>query len=235
MYDEMFHYCSGCGHSIVHKLIGEILEELGIDDKELIGVGSVGCSYYIFRYYNFDFIASLHGRAPAVATGVKRSYPDKLVFTYQGDGDLASIGLAEIVHAAARRENFSTIFINNAVYGMTGGQHAPTTLIGQVTKTTPKGRDVHTAGYPLDVSKLLSTVEGATFIERTSLENVKGIISTKKAIKKAFQRQLEGRGFGLIEVLSPCPTGTGMEPAQAQEWVKNALRKKYPIGIFKEV
>jgi 2-oxoglutarate ferredoxin oxidoreductase subunit beta len=235
MYDEVFHYCPGCGHSILHKLIGEVLNELDLDNNKVIGVGSVGCSYYIFRYFNFDFIGTLHGRAPAVATGIKRSYQNKLVFTYQGDGDLASIGLAEIVHAAARRENFSTIFVNNAVYGMTGGQHAPTTLLGQITKTTPNGRNERTAGYPLDISKLLSTIEGVTYIERTSLENVKGVIKTKKAIKKVFRRQLKGKGFGLIEVLSPCPTGTNLEPLKAQEWVKNTLKTKYPIGLYKEI
>ena len=205
--DAVLHYCPGCTHGIIHRLVAEVIDELGVRGRT-IGVASVGCSVFAYNYFNVDMVQAAHGRAPAVATGVKRSDADKIVFTYQGDGDLAAIGTAETVHSAARGENITIIFVNNTIYGMTGGQMAPTTLPGQVTQTSPYGRDVNLVGYPVKVCELLSQVDGAAYLERVAVNNVKNVRNAKAAIKKAFQNQIEGKGFSLVEVLSPVrPTG----------------------------
>jgi 2-oxoglutarate ferredoxin oxidoreductase subunit beta len=229
-----FHYCPGCGHGIAHRLVAETIDELNLRE-ETVGVASVGCSILIYNYLDLDFQEAAHGRAPAVATGIKRALPDRTVFTYQGDGDLASIGLAEIVHAAARGENITVIFINNANYGMTGGQMAPTTLPGQKTTTTPKGRDVHVAGNPLRMSEMLSVLDGPAYIARTTLCNPAEVIRTKKCIRKAFQCQKLGLGFSMVEILSPCPNNWGMEPAAALQWVEKQMAVHYPPGTYKDV
>ncbi|WP_123054678.1 thiamine pyrophosphate-dependent enzyme [Clostridium sp. JN-1] len=231
--DVPTHYCPGCTHGIIHKLVGEVIDELGILDKT-IGVAPVGCSVLAYNYFACDMFEAAHGRAPACATGIKRTNPDKVVFTYQGDGDLAAIGTAEIVHAATRGENISTIFVNNCIYGMTGGQMAPTTLPGQVTETTPYGRDPKIAGYPVRVSEMISTLTGACYVERVAVNNVPNIIKAKKAIKKAFQNQLEGKGFSLIEVLSICPTNWGLSPSEAMGWLKDNMIPYYPLGVKKD-
>ena len=228
------HYCPGCTHGIIHRLVAESLEDLGVGDKS-IGVAPVGCAVLAYNYFNCDMMEASHGRAPAVATGIKRVHPDKVVFTYQGDGDLASIGAAEIVHAATRGEKITTIFVNNAIYGMTGGQMAPTTLPGQKTTTSPYGRDPELVGYPIRVSEMLATLDGAAYIERVSVHDVKHIIAAKKAIKKAFEVQLEGKGFAMIEVLSSCPTNWGMPPLEALKWVEENMIPYYPLGVKKEV
>ncbi len=212
--DVPLHYCPGCTHGIVHRLVAEVIDELGIEGKT-VGVAPVGCSVFAYNYFNCDMIEAAHGRAPAVATGVKRADPDNIVFTYQGDGDLASIGTCETVHAAARNENITIIFINNTIYGMTGGQMAPTSLPGQITQTSPYGRDVNTVGLPIKVCEMLSQVDGASYLERVAVNNVKNVRNAKKAIKRAFQNQLEGKGFSLIEVLSTCPTNWGLTPDKA--------------------
>ena len=232
--DAVLHYCPGCTHGIIHRLVAEVIDELGIEGKT-IGVAPVGCSVMAYNYFTVDFVQAAHGRAPAVATGVKRSDPDNIVFTYQGDGDLAAIGTAETVHAAARRENITVIFVNNAIYGMTGGQMAPTTLPGQVTQTSPYGRDVSTVGYPVKVCELLSNVDGAAYIERVAVNNVKNIRNAKKAIKKAFQNQIDGKGFSLIEVLSTCPTNWGMSPEKALTWLEDNMIPYYPLGVYKDI
>ena len=232
--DAVLHYCPGCTHGIIHRLVAEVIDELGIEG-DTIGVAPVGCAVMAYNYFTCDFVQAAHGRAPAVATGVKRSDPSKIVFTYQGDGDLAAIGTAETVHSAARRENITVIFVNNAIYGMTGGQMAPTTLPGQVTQTSPYGRDVNTVGYPVKVSELLSNVDGAAYIERVSVNNVKNIKNAKKAIKKAFQNQIDGKGFSLIEVVSTCPTNWGMTPEKALEWVEEKMLPFYPLGVYKDI
>ena len=232
--DAVLHYCPGCTHGIIHRLVAEVIDELGIEGKT-IGVAPVGCAVMAYDYFTCDFVQAAHGRAPAVATGVKRSDPSKIVFTYQGDGDLAAIGTAETVHSAARRENITVIFANNAIYGMTGGQMAPTTLPGQVTQTSPYGRDVNTVGYPVKVSELLSNVDGAAYIERVAVNNVKNIKNAKKAIKKAFQNQIDGKGFSLIEVVSTCPTNWGMTPEKALEWVEEKMLPYYPLGVYKDI
>jgi len=229
-----FHYCPGCTHGIVHRLVAEVIDELGIQEKT-IGVAPVGCAVLAYNYFDCDMQEAAHGRAPAVATGIKRVLPDRVVFTYQGDGDLASIGTAEIVHAATRGEKITTVFINNAIYGMTGGQMAPTTLPGQVTTTSPYGRDTAVAGYPIRVCEMLSTLTGAAYIERVSVHDVAHIMKAKKAIKKAFQCQLDGKGFSLVEVLSTCPSNWGMTPAEAMEWVRDHMIPYYPLGVMKEV
>lgn len=231
--DKPMHYCPGCAHGLVHKLVAEATEELGLMDN-LIGVASVGCSVFSYDYFNCDMEQAAHGRAPAVATGIKRVHPDKAVFTYQGDGDLASIGMAEIVHAATRGENITVIFINNAIYGMTGGQMAPTTLPGQVTTTSPYGRDTNHCGYPVRVSEMLATLKGAYYIERVSVNNVKNVVAAKKAIKKAFEYQLEGKGFCLVEVLSTCPTNWGLTPIEALKWLDENMIPYYPLGVYKD-
>ena len=232
--DIPFHYCPGCTHGIIHRLVAEVIDELGIEGKT-VGIAPVGCAVMAYDYFACDMIEAAHGRAPAVATGVKRSDPDHhIVFTYQGDGDLASIGMAETVHAAARNENITVVFINNAIYGMTGGQMAPTSLPGQVTQTSPYGRDVKTAGYPIKVCEMLSQLDGPEYIERVAVCDVPNVNKAKKAIKKAFQNQIDGKGFSLIEVVSACPTNWGMTPKEALEWVKSDMIPYYPLGIYKD-
>lgn len=230
--DLSMHYCPGCTHGIVHRLIAEVIDELDIEGKT-VGVSPVGCTYNNYEYFNCDMQQAAHGRAPAVATGIKRVHPDNVVFTYQGDGDLAAIGTAEIVHAAARGEKITTIFVNNAIYGMTGGQMAPTTLVNQVTTTSPYGRKTESNGFPINVCEMLSTLEGAVYVERVSLHDIKNINNAKKAIKKAFQVQMAGKGFTIVEVLSSCPTNWGMHPVEALKWIQDAMIPAYPLGNFK--
>ncbi len=231
--DAPLHYCPGCTHGIIHRLVAEALDELGIEGIT-VGVAPVGCSVFAYNYFGCDMIEAAHGRAPAVATGVKRALPGNIVFTYQGDGDLAAIGTAETVHAAARNENITVIFVNNAIYGMTGGQMAPTSLPGQVTQTSPYGRDVTQVGYPLRVCELLSNVDGASYLERVAVNHVKNVRAAKKAILKAFRYQMEGKGFSLIEVLSSCPTNWGMTPQAALNWVEEKMIPYYPLGVYKD-
>ncbi|HEY3424074.1 MAG TPA: thiamine pyrophosphate-dependent enzyme [Negativicutes bacterium] len=226
------HYCPGCHHGIIHRLVAEVIDELNIQDTA-IGVAPVGCAVLAYEYFNIDMVEAAHGRAPAVATGIKRVHPDATVFTYQGDGDLAAIGCAEIVHAAARGEKITTIFVNNAIYGMTGGQMAPTTLLNQVTNTSPYGRKADTAGIPIRVSEMLATLDGATFIARVAVNTPGNMAKAKKAIKKAFEIQLRGAGFSLVEVLSTCPTNWGMNPIEAAAWLEQNMIPYYPLGIFK--
>lgn len=225
-------YCPGCGHGIVHRMIGELLAEMNIREKA-VGIAPVGCSVFADEYFNCDMIQVPHGRAPAVATGIKRARPECFVFSYQGDGDLAAIGTAETVHSAARNENITIIFINNAIYGMTGGQLAPTTLPGMRSTTSVKGRDVVKQGYPIKVCELLNGLDGPYYIERVAVDTPKNIIKTKKAIKTAFQYQLDNKGFSLIEILSMCPTGWGVSPVQAKKWIAEVMAKYYPIGEFR--
>ena len=232
--DAPLHYCPGCTHGIIHRLVAEVIDELGIEG-DTIGVASVGCSVMAYDYFNVDFVQAAHGRAPAVATGVKRSDPSKIVFTYQGDGDLAAIGTAETVQSAARRENITIIFVNNAIYGMTGGQMAPTTLPGMVTQTSPYGRNVEAVGYPIKVCELLSNVDGAAYLERVAVNNVANIRKAKAAIKKAFQNQIDGKGFSLVEVVSTCPTNWGLTPAKALEFVETDMIPYYPLGVYKDI
>ncbi|MBO5930078.1 MAG: 2-oxoglutarate oxidoreductase [Clostridia bacterium] len=229
--DVPLHYCPGCTHGIVHRLVAEVLDELKIEGKT-VGVAPVGCAVFAYDYFNCDMQEAAHGRAPAVATGIKRVHPDKVVFTYQGDGDLAAIGTAETVHAAARGENITIIFINNAIYGMTGGQMAPTTLPGQVTQTSPYGRDPKTQGNPIRVSEMLATTSGAAYIERVSVDCVKNINRAKRAIKKAFETQLAGKGFSMVEVLSVCPTNWGLSPDEAIRWLQENMIPYYPLGVY---
>ncbi len=229
--DTPFHYCPGCTHGIVHRLVAEAIDEFGIEGKT-IGVAPVGCAVLAYNYFACDMVEAAHGRAPAVATGLKRALPDRVIFTYQGDGDLASIGMAETVHAATRNENITIIFINNAIYGMTGGQMAPTSLPGQVTQTSPYGRDVKTAGYPVKICEILSQLDGPTYLERVAVNNVKHVRNAKKAIRKAFQNQIEGKGFSLIEVISTCPTNWGMTPEKALAWVDEKMIPYYPLGVY---
>ena len=231
--DRELHYCPGCHHGIIHKLIAETLEELNLTD-EVIAVCPVGCSVFAGNYFNFDTQEAAHGRAPAVATGIKRTHPTQPVFTYQGDGDLASIGCAEIVHAAMRGEKITTIFINNAIYGMTGGQMAPTTLIGQKATTAPKGRTKEQAGMPIRMAEMLSTLDGCVYAERVCVTDIPHLNKAKKAIRKAFEKQMAGEGFTFIEVLSTCPTNWGMTPLKANEWLKNEMAAYYPLGVIKE-
>jgi 2-oxoglutarate/2-oxoacid ferredoxin oxidoreductase subunit beta len=226
------HYCPGCSHGVINRLVAEVIDELGIREKT-IGVASVGCSVFAYNYFDCDFAEAAHGRAPAMATGIKRLYPDRAVFTYQGDGDLASIGTAEIVHAAARGENITVIFVNNAVYGMTGGQMAPTTLPGMKTTSSPFGRDVHLAGFPIRMSEMLATLDGASYIVRRSAHNPMNINRTKKAIKMAFQTQLNGLGFSMVEILSACPVNWDMTPTEALCYVEEKMVPYYPLGDFK--
>lgn len=230
--DTPTHYCPGCTHGVAHRLIAEVIDELKLREKA-IGVASVGCSVFAYNYFNFDFVQAPHGRAPAMATGVKRTLPDRFVITYQGDGDLASIGMAEIVHAAARGENITVVFINNTNYGMTGGQMAPTTLPGQKTTSSPNGRDVETMGYPLRASELLATLDGAGYVVRRSLHDPKNIRLAKKAIRTAFEVQLQGLGFSMVELLSVCPTNWGMTPQQSLKWLEERMVPYYPLGDYK--
>ena len=231
--DAPLHYCPGCTHGIVHRLVAEIMDELGIEGKA-IGVASVGCSVMSYDYFGCDMVQAPHGRAQAVATGIRRALPDSVVFTYQGDGDLAAIGTAETVHAATRGENITVIFINNAIYGMTGGQMAPTSLPNQVTQTTPYGRDVNTAGFPVRVCEMLSTLDGVALAQRVAVNNVKNVRAAKAAIKKAFQNQMEGKGYSIVEVLSTCPTNWGLSPIEALGWLEENMMPYYPLGVYKD-
>lgn len=231
--DAPLHYCPGCTHGIIHRLVAEAIDELGIEGKT-VGVAPVGCAVMAYDYFSCDMVEAAHGRAPAVATGLKRAMPENIIFTYQGDGDLASIGMAETVHAATRNENITVIFVNNAIYGMTGGQMAPTSLPGQVTQTSPYGRDVKHCGYPVKICEMLSQLEGPEYLARVAVNSVKNINAAKKAIRKAFENQLNGKGFSLIEVLSACPTNWGMTPQKALEWIDSAMIPYYPLGVYKD-
>ncbi|MCU0650774.1 MAG: thiamine pyrophosphate-dependent enzyme [Candidatus Omnitrophica bacterium] len=226
------HYCAGCGHGIAHRLVAEVIDELGIRER-VIAVAPVGCAVLAYDYWDFDCTEAAHGRALAVATAIKRVRPDNIVFTYQGDGDLAAIGTNETIHAANRGENLSVIFINNAVYGMTGGQMAPTTLAGQKTATTPLGRDVLNQGYPLKISELVATLPAVKYVERVALSGPQEIIKAKKAVMTAFKNQIDGTGFSLVEMLSPCPTYWGMSPKASMDWIKEAMAKEFPLGRIK--
>lgn len=232
--ETQHNYCPGCGHGIIHRLIAEVVDELNIREKT-IGVAPVGCAVFAYDYWDFDVTEAAHGRPPAVATGIKRVLSDRIVFTYQGDGDLAAIGTAEIIHAANRSENITVIFVNNTVYGMTSGQMAPTTLLGQKTLTTPYGRDIYRDGYPLKVCELLSVLDGTKFIARSSVTNSKNVIQTKSYIKKAFMKQIENKGFSLVEILSMCPAGLHMSPVETIKWVEEELVKFFPLGVYKDV
>ncbi len=231
--DAPLHYCPGCTHGIIHKLVAEVIEELGAEGKA-IGVAPVGCAVMAYDYFACDMVEAPHGRAPAVATGIKRVHPQNVVFTYQGDGDLAAIGTAETVHAATRGENITIIFVNNAIYGMTGGQMAPTTMPGQVTQTSPYGRDPKAAGYPVRICEMLSTLDGVAYAERVTVESVPNIRKAKAAIKKAFTAQIEGKGFSIVEVLSTCPTNWGLTPVEALEWLRTNMIPYYPLGVYKD-
>ena len=227
------HYCPGCTHGIIHRLVAEVLDELNLTDTT-VGIAPVGCSVLAYNYFNCDMVQAPHGRAPAVATGVKRSSPELTVFTYQGDGDLAAIGTAETVHAATRSENIVIIFVNNAIYGMTGGQMAPTSLPGMVTQTSPYGRNTDIEGFPVRVCEMLSTLDGTTYAERVAVNNVKNINNAKKAIKKAFQNQIDKKGFSIVEVLSTCPTNWGLDPVKALGWLEENMLPYYPLGVYKD-
>ena len=231
--DKPFHYCPGCTHGIIHRLVAEALDELGIGDKA-VGVAPVGCAVFAYDYFNCDMMEAAHGRAPAVATGIKRVLPNRAVFTYQGDGDLASIGTAEIVHAATRGEKITVIFVNNAIYGMTGGQMAPTTLIGQRATTCQSGRTVEQAGMPIRMAEMLSTLDGCVYAERVCVTDIANINKAKRAIKKAFEKQMNREGFTFVEVLSTCPTNWGMTPIKAVEWLKENMIPYYPLGVIKD-
>jgi 2-oxoglutarate/2-oxoacid ferredoxin oxidoreductase subunit beta len=232
LYDVPTHYCPGCGHGIAHRLVAEVIQDLGIREKT-IGVAPVGCAVVAYDYWNFDCSEAAHGRALAVATAIKRVHPQNVVFTYQGDGDLAAIGTNETIHAANRGENLSVVFINNAVYGMTGGQLAPTTLLGQKTSTSIQGREKSVHGYPLKISEMLALLPGVCYVERVSLENPAEILKAKRAIKQAFQNQMSGSGFSLVEILSPCPTYWGLSPEESLDWINNVMRKEFPLGRIK--
>jgi len=231
--EREFSYCPGCTHGLIHRLVGEVLEELDILDHT-VGVASVGCSVMNYEYFNCDMQQAAHGRAPAVATGIKRVNPDNVVFTYQGDGDLAAIGTAEIIHAAHRNENITVIFVNNAIFGMTGGQMAPTTLVGQKTTTSQSGRDPKQVGFPLKMSEILAQIPGAYFVERASVHNPKHVIKAKKSIKKAFQNQLDGKGFSIIELVSTCPINWRMTPNDSLKWLEDNMIPYYPLGVYKD-
>ncbi len=232
MKDVVMHYCPGCGHGLIHRLICEVIDEMEIKDRT-IAIAPVGCAVLAYDYWDFDTMEAAHGRTPAVATGVKRVHPDKLVFTYQGDGDLAAIGTAEIIHTGNRGENISVVFVNNGVYGMTGGQMAPTTLVGQTTATSQFTRRPAKEGYPLKILEMMATLDGVTYLERTSVHNLAQIAKTKKAIKKSFQIQMDKKGFSMVEVLSPCPTYWGLNPAEAMKRIETEVVKEYPLGVIK--
>ena len=231
--DMPMHYCPGCGHGVIHRLVAEAVDELGIRNRT-VGVAPVGCAVFSDDYFNFDTIQGPHGRGPAIATGIKRSNPETIVISYQGDGDLASIGMGETVHSAARSENITIIFVNNTIYGMTGGQMAPTTLIGQVATTAPKGRDPKVNGYPIRVSEMLATLEGPRYIERVAVNNPPNILKTKKAILKAIKNQVEGKGFSLVEVLATCPTNWGLSPVDSIARLNRDMVPYYPLGVYKD-
>lgn len=232
--DVPLHYCPGCTHGIIHRLVAEAIDALGIEG-DTVGVAPVGCAVMAYDYFNCDMVEAAHGRAPAVATGLKRAMPENIIFTYQGDGDLASIGMAETVHAATRNENITVIFVNNAIYGMTGGQMAPTTLPGQVTQTTPFGRNVETAGYPIRICEMMATLSGTALAQRVAIDSVPHIREAKKAIRKAFENEKEKRGLSIIEVLSTCPTNWGMSPTESMQFVKDKMIPYYPLGVYKDV
>lgn len=231
--DAPMHYCPGCGHGIVHRLLAEAIDEFGLREKT-VGIAPVGCAVFAYNYFNVDMIEAPHGRAPAVATGLKRVLPDNFIFSYQGDGDLAAIGTAETVHAANRGENITVIFINNAIYGMTGGQMAPTTVLNQKTTTTPYGRQSVLHGFPVKVCELLSSIEGVAFLERVTITSPAGVLKAKKAINRAVETQIEKKGFSLVEVLSQCPTNWKMKPVEALEWIDREMTKTFPLGNFKD-
>jgi 2-oxoglutarate ferredoxin oxidoreductase subunit beta len=231
--ENAFRYCPGCSHGVLHRIVAEVIDDLGVRDRT-IGIAPVGCAVFAYDYFDIDMIEVPHGRPPAIATGMKRSRPQSVVFSYQGDGDLAAIGTAEIIHAAARGENISVLFVNNGNYGMTGGQMAPTTLPGQRTTTTPSGRDVKESGNPLRICEMLATLDGPVYIERVSVDSPKNVLAAKKAVRKAFDNQIKGAGFSLVETLSLCPTDWGMSPLQAVDWVRNNMMKYYPLGVFKD-
>ena len=232
--DVPTHYCPGCTHGIIHRLIAEVIDELGVRERT-VGISPVGCAVLAYDYFNCDFVEASHGRAPAVATGIKRVLPDSVVFCYQGDGDLASIGAAEIVHAATRGEKITVIFVNNAIYGMTGGQMAPTTLPGQRTTTSPRGRDVESAGHPIRVAELLSSLSGVAYIARVSATSPANVTKAKRAVRKAFETQIDGKGFSLVEFLSTCPINWGMSPLEAMKWVDERMSLYYPLGDYTQV
>ena len=232
--DAQFHYCPGCSHGIVHRLVAEAMDELGIEGRT-VGIAPVGCAVFAYDYFNCDMVQAAHGRAQAVATGIKRARPDNIVFTYQGDGDLAAIGIAETVHAATRGENITVIFINNAIYGMTGGQMAPTTLPGQITQTTPYGRSVKDAGYPIRVCEMLATLDGVALAQRVSVDSVKNVKAAKKAIKKAFEYQMHGKGYTIIEVVCTCPTNWGLSVKDSLDWLRENMLPYYPPGVLKDI
>lgn len=231
--DTPSHYCPGCGHGVVHRLICEVIDEMGLREKA-IAIAPVGCAVNAYNYWDFDCSESAHGRAHAVATAVKRIHPDKLVFTYQGDGDLAAIGMAETIHAANRGENFSVIFINNTNYGMTSGQLAPTTMLGQKTITTPGGRDAKTEGYPLRMAEMLALLPGVRYAARTTVADFKGVVNTKKAIRRVFSMQMAGEGYGIVEVLTNCNTNWGMSPVDANQYILDQVSKVFPVGVIKD-
>ena len=233
MNDTPMHYCAGCSHGVVHKLVAEVIEEMGMEEKA-VGISPVGCAVFAYRYIDIDWQEAAHGRAPALATAVKRLWPDRLVFTYQGDGDLASIGTAEIVHAAHRGEKICTIFVNNAIYGMTGGQMAPTTLIGQKATTCPAGRSEEWSGLPIKMSEMLAAVPSSYYIERVAVNTTANINKAKKAIAKAFKYQMEGKGFCMVEVLSTCPTNWGMSPVESLKWLEENMIPYYPLGVYRD-
>jgi 2-oxoglutarate ferredoxin oxidoreductase subunit beta len=229
-----FHYCPGCGHSLLHRIIGEVIDEMNLQER-VIGIPPAGCAVLAYNYFDIDMGEASHGRAAALATGMKRALPDRIVFTYQGDGDIAAIGTAETIHAAARGENITTIFVNNGVYGMTGGQMAPTTILGQTTTTSPGGRKESRDGFPINLSEMLAVAKGSAYIERTAVNNPANILKTKKAIAKAFRLQLEGYGFSLVEVLSPCPTNWKMSPSEACRWIDEVMTNHFPLGVLKDI
>lgn len=228
-----FRYCPGCGHSLIHRLLADCIDTLGIREK-VIGIAPVGCAVFAYDYFDFDMLEVAHGRPPAAATAMKRVLPDRIIFSYQGDGDLAAIGMSEIIHAAARGENITVFFVNNATYGMTGGQMAPTTLVGQKTTTTPAGRDIAAAGYPLRISEMLATIEGASLIARTSVDSPKNLLKTRALIEKALRYQMEQKGFGLIEILSPCPTDWGLSPEDSIKWIQSEMMSVFKLGVFRD-
>ena len=234
MNDNPMHYCPGCSHGVVHKLIAEVIDEMGMEEQA-IGIAPVGCAVFAYNYIDIDWLEAAHGRAPAIATAVKRLNPDKMVFTYQGDGDLAAIGTAETIHACNRGENIVIVFINNAIYGMTGGQMAPTTLVGQKTTTSPYGRDKDHCGSPIRIAEMLATIEGSAYIERVAVNSPANIVRAKKAIKNAFECQLAGKGFSLVEVLSNCPTNRRMSPVESMEWLEKNMIPYYPLGVKKDI
>lgn len=229
-----FHYCPGCGHSIIHRVMTELIDEMNLQER-VIGIPPPGCSVFAYYYFDIDMAESAHGRGAAVATGIKRAFPEAIVFTYQGDGDLAAIGTAETIHAANRGEKITAIFVNNAVYGMTGGQMAPTTLLNQQTTTTPYGRDGKIEGYPIKMSEILALVEGTVYIERTAVNSPANIRRTKKAIRKALQTQIDNLGFSLVEILSPCPTNWKMSPLESWQWIDKEMTKVFPLGVIKDI